>query len=117
MQRRDYFMMEGDRSHFDFGQCSYKKGFAQVDTSGDAPYFGLWANPNTLEIVQYCEGDVTELKAETETEFTEALQEMNKFYTDFRIDASLQPAMEKRFISLGLEVLLSKGSWTIIKTS
>ena len=29
----------GDRYLYDFGLCSYKKGWAQVDTAQDASYF------------------------------------------------------------------------------
>ena len=115
MKRTDYFMLDGDRYHFDYGKCSYDNGFAQMDTSQDAPYFGMWTNPNTREIVSYCEGDVTELTAETNDEYVKAIRESAKFYSDFRIDASMHPEMAKRFSVLGLDDLLSKGSWTIIK--
>ena len=35
----------GDRYVYDFGLCTYEKGWAQVDTAQDASYFGTWANP------------------------------------------------------------------------
>ena len=28
---------------YEFGLCSYEKGWAQVDTAQDASYFGTWA--------------------------------------------------------------------------
>jgi len=58
------------RYEFDGGRCSLGKGFAQIDTSSDAWYFGRWANPETLEIISYCEGDITVCTAETPEEFT-----------------------------------------------
>ena len=33
-----------DRYTFDYDICSYKKGFAQIDTTEDASYFGNWVN-------------------------------------------------------------------------
>ena len=49
----------GDRYVYDFGLCSYKKGWAQFDTAQDARYFGTWANPTRLIIFSYCKGDTT----------------------------------------------------------
>jgi len=31
-----------DRYKFDFGLCSYSKGWIQFDTDQDAWYFGVW---------------------------------------------------------------------------
>jgi hypothetical protein len=53
------FEMYADRYKYDMGMCCASEGFAQVDTTQDASYFGTWANPFTLQIVSYCEGDVT----------------------------------------------------------
>ena len=35
----------GDRFFYDFGLCSYDKGWTQVDTAQDASYFSTRANP------------------------------------------------------------------------
>ena len=40
----------GDRYTYDFGLCTYEKGWAQVDTAKDASYFGTWASPTRLMI-------------------------------------------------------------------
>ena len=37
--------IEADRYLFDFYHCSTKKGYAQLDTSQDASYYGTWTNP------------------------------------------------------------------------
>ena len=62
-----------DRYVYDWGICSIANGFAQVDTSQDASYYGTWANPDKLAIVNYCEGDVTCQIAETPAEFVAAI--------------------------------------------
>ena len=51
-----YFIMDGGRYPFD--QVSRRLGFYQYDTPQDAWYFGLWVNPEKLQIVCYAEGDV-----------------------------------------------------------
>ena len=76
MTTKESFDMNGERYKYDFGACSPKKGFAQVDTSQDAWYYGNWANPTTLELVSYAEGDVTIKTAETEAEFVEEMRKM-----------------------------------------
>ena len=48
MKRETDFMENIERYHFDFGECSACNGYAQVDTSQDAPYFGIWTNPMNL---------------------------------------------------------------------
>lgn len=64
----------GDRYQFDFGLCTIAKGWAQVDTSQDASYFGTWANPTKLWVVNFCEGDVTISRAESADEFVAELR-------------------------------------------
>ena len=65
-----------DRYWFDFGMCSYKNGYAQIDTKQDASYFGNWCSPTARKIVSYCEGDVTVQTADTDAEFVAAIREM-----------------------------------------
>ena len=72
----------GDRYAFDFKRCPYEKGWCQVDTTRDAWYFGQWANPESLKIVEYCEGDVTVQECESPEEFTEAMEELHKFESE-----------------------------------
>lgn len=59
-----------------------KKGYAQVDTGQDAEYFGTWANPTTLVIFNYCEGDCTTTECETAQEFIEELERIKQWNID-----------------------------------
>lgn len=101
-----------DRYFFDFGICSLTNGYAQVDTSQDAHYFGTWANPETLTVVAYLEGDVITTKCDTEQEFIDQLRSMKRWneeygYRFYGIDPGLsQPVLKERFIKLGLGDLL-----------
>lgn len=67
------FDVMGDRYVYDFQKCRLSDGWAQLDTRQDASYYGTWANPLTLELQSYCEGDTSRTKCETEAEFVAEL--------------------------------------------
>jgi len=102
------FVCCGDRYAFDFGHCNYKKGFAQIDTRNDASYFGMWANPATLRIVSFVEGDITVQDAETPEEFTRELFKIRAFYgEDFRgVDGMCDETIIEQFRAIGAGELL-----------
>ena len=85
-----------DRYLYDFGLCSYVKGWAQVDTAQDASYFGTWANPTRLLIFNYCEGDTTLKEVASPEEFSAELREINTWnrahgHGPARIDPGFAP--------------------------
>jgi len=105
------FEMNGDRYKYDFGPCTTGKGWAQVDTGQDASYFGTWANPFTLKIFNYCEGDTTVQEAETKTEFKEELNKIKTWNEEnghrfLGIDPGFNAELKNEFINMGLEKLL-----------
>ena len=100
-----------DRYTYDFGLCSYEKGWAQVDTAQDASYFGTWANPTRLMIFSYCEGDTTLKEAASSDEFVAELHAIDTWnrangYGPARIDSGFDPAMKAEFVAIGLSALL-----------
>lgn len=101
-----------DRYAFD--RCfNVGRGYAQVDTSQDAAYFGTWANPSERKIVTYAEGDITYQTAETDEEFAEAIRSLWEWNRErgflFGIDAGRSEALANRFKALGLGELLQWG--------
>jgi len=111
MKTETDFLMMADRYLFDFKRCTPDKGFAQVDTGQDAWYFGTWANPTTLTVVCYCEGDVTVKTAETPEEFAAELRSIKEWNErqghGFKgIDPLCRDEIEKAFRALGLGDLL-----------
>lgn len=100
----------GSRYQFDFGQCHYKRGWAQCDTSQDASYFGIWTNPFRHMIVTYAEGDVTIQTAASEAEYRDAVRAMVDWYRDrgqWRgIDGMCHGQIISRMAALGLADLL-----------
>ena len=106
METKRTFIMDGNRYRYDFGECSHKLGWAQVDTGQDAWYFGTWANPATLTIVTYCEGDETVLTAATGEEFAAELRRFKAWNDEqehtFAIDTMCDPEIEAGFRRLGL---------------
>lgn len=68
-----------DRYVYDFGACSISKGWAQIDTSQDASYFGQWINPEKRQIVCYCEGDVILTKCDTDEDLRAEIVKMKQW--------------------------------------
>ena len=96
-----------DRYRFDYDICSYKKGFAQIDTNEDASYFGNWVNFKNLELVTYCEGDLTVVKCENIEEFKNQLLKVVSWYKKNKsfigIDLMCSDEIKKDFNNLNLD--------------
>jgi hypothetical protein len=100
-----------NRYSFDFDLCTTKKGFAQVDTSQDAWYFGTWTNPFELKTVCYCEGDITISQSENADEYAQDLRDIKSWNEsqghEFRgIDPGFNEALENKLRDLGLNDLM-----------
>jgi hypothetical protein len=97
-----------DRYAFDFRHCSSANGWAQLDTSQDASYFGNWLNPVTRQLVSYCEGDVTVTTCATDGAFVAEVHRVCAFYADRDekrpgIDPGFNSALKESFAKrLGL---------------
>ena len=78
--KKETFFESIDRYAFDFDMCKPSKGYAQLDTSEDASYFGNWVNFRDYKIVSYCEGDITIETCENKEEFKELLKKTVDFY-------------------------------------
>ena len=78
--------------------------WAQVDTDQDAWYYGNWANPTTLSIVTYAEGDLVVIRCETAEEFCIELNRMAAWHATqgsfLRIDPKEEH--ESLWLELGL---------------
>ena len=83
--------------------------WAQVDTDQDAWYFGNWANPATLSIVSYAEGDLVVLRCDTAEEFCSELNRMAAWHATqgsfLRIDP--KEKHESLWLELGLGHLMA----------
>lgn len=105
------FIGDADRYLFDFRYCTVKKGYAQLDTSQDAPWYGTWVSPERLQIVSYAEGDVTVTKCDSPQEFHDEIRKMkecNEIHGwEFRgIDPGMSESLKAWFVACGLEDLL-----------
>jgi hypothetical protein len=72
MQISHSFQPQAERYKFD-DECTYAKGWFQVDTYQDAAYFGIWTHPRKRRIVTYAEGDVTHETYDTDAEYSKAM--------------------------------------------
>ncbi len=96
---------------YDMNHCSIAEGWAQVDTSQDAGYFGTWINPARRETVCYCEGDVTRCHFDTDAELVEEVARIKTWSQDnghsfFGIDPGFDDALKSQLITAGLESYL-----------
>lgn len=112
MSQTKSFLEDGDRYHFDFGECSIANGFAQMDTEQDAWYYGNWANPFTLQLVAYVEGDIYRTTCSDVAGFVYEVKEFARWseqdagYKFLGIDAGFRDDLKKRFEEIGLGELL-----------
>lgn len=99
-----------DRYVYDFGACSSSNGFAQIDTSQDASYFGTWANPEKLVIFNYCEGDCYLTECETVDEFCKEILSLKSWNEEsgygFAVDPGLKEENIQKWHKIGLGSLL-----------
>ncbi len=103
--------IEADRYLFDFYYCSTGNGYAQIDTSQDASYYGIWTNPFRRTIFSYCEGDTCLKTAENDEEYVKELLSIKDWnlengYAFKGIDPGFNIRLREKFISLGLLELL-----------
>ena len=100
-----------DRYKYDFGPCSIKNGFAQIDTQQDASYYGQWASPDKLMIVAYIEGDVIIQTTDNQEEFVSEIRKIKSWHDNqgcwfLGIDPGLGDTLANKFKSIGLGDLL-----------
>lgn len=107
-----------ERYLFDFDLCTAKKGWAQVDTTNDAPYFGNWANPKLKKTVSYAEGDVVILTCDTEEEFIAEMKRTHSFFKSdgewLGVDVGLDKDARTPWDNMGLGYLLYPTPCTVI---
>lgn len=100
----------GDRYRYDFKLCKPSKGWAQLDTSQDASYYGNWINPLTRELVSYCEGDVTHTQCDDDADFVATVRECIAWHKERKyfigIDGMCSPTIVDAFTRMGLAEFL-----------
>jgi hypothetical protein len=105
--KKEQFFKPGNRYEYDFSRCTPKDGWAQLDTSQDAEYFGNWVNPLQFELMSYCEGDVTHTRCDNEEDFKTTLAEAIKWHRDAGYFKGIDPmgadAITAAFVRLGFK--------------
>lgn len=99
------FIADGDRYRFDIA-LHPADGWAQIDSTQDAWYFGRWGNPRKRRLITYAEGDVITVDVDTDDEFCEELHRWAAADTWVGIDPGLDYELRDRFVALGLADLL-----------
>ncbi len=81
-ERRDgstlysWTMLVTNRYIFDEGLSNDWK---TLNTQQDAPYYGVWINPVTMEIVSFCEGDITLIACHSREAYEEEVYKTVEF--------------------------------------
>jgi hypothetical protein len=99
-----------DRYKFDFRICTPAKGWAQLDTRQDAPYYGNWINPTTRELFSYCEGDLIHTQCDDDDDFVKSVRECVAWHQErdyfIGIDGMCNESIIDAFARLGLAEFL-----------
>lgn len=100
-----------DRYLYDFRLCTIAKGWAQIDTSQDASYFGQWINPAKRQILCYCEGDIILSKCDTDTDIQDELRKMKAWNEEqghrfMGIDPGFSEPLKAALVAAGLQEYL-----------
>ena len=88
-----------------------KSGYCTIDTTEDAPYFGVWLNIEELKIVSYCEGDLIVNIGDNKEEFKNyLLEKIIKWYQDRKEFLGIDPGFDEKkrdsLINFGLSNLI-----------
>ena len=70
-----------ERYYYD-ERLAQSDGWKQFDTWQDAPYFGVWVNSATRQIMTFAEGDETLVTAPDESAFDAELSDCVEFYSN-----------------------------------
>ena len=73
--------MRADRYKIDFAESFSVEEWEQYDTSQDAPYFGVWVNKVTMQILTYCEGDWELTDCPDAKHFNREIEVLNAAYS------------------------------------
>lgn len=97
-----------DRYKYDFGLCSIKNGWAQIDTRQDASYFGQWVNPAKRQVFCYCEGDISLVRLDTDAELVAELALIRDFHNEdhggfLGIDSGFSEPLKQACVNAGLD--------------
>ena len=72
-----YFCGDSESSRYPMDEVYFRLGFYQYDTDQDAIYYGCWVCPESLQIVEYAEGDIQVVTCNSAELYKEYLGKMN----------------------------------------
>ena len=104
-----------NRYLFDVTLCTAEEGWAQLDTTQDAPGYGNWANPFNRQVMIFQAGNETLHQAATDAEFVQAVRSVKTSqeacgHAFKGIDTMRSTRLRARFEALGLTDLLCQAA-------
>lgn len=111
--------LPSDRYLYDFKLCTTDKGWAQIDTSQDASYFGQWINPTKRKIFAYIEGDLILTQLDTDAELKEEVEEMKRWNEEqghcfLGIDPGFSTDLKAALTTIGLGEYLHVAGFDVL---
>ena len=100
------FDPDGNRRPWD--ESLVPVGFAQIDTSEDASYYGHWACPKRRKLVSFVEGDITITECTTDNEFISEVRKTCDWHIKYDQFKGIDPPASTKnlWVALGLTELL-----------
>ena len=100
-ENKHSFIHDGSRYPLD-----WIAGYAQLDTTQDASYYGHWANPEKLKLISYVEGDLNIITCRDRYEFCAQVRRVARIPGWKGLDPGFNESLRSRFVELGLGDLL-----------
>lgn len=88
MKKTHSFHPNAERYEWDYALCP--QGWAQLDTPGDAWYYGHWVNLATFQITILCEGDLYETTCDNLEEFVTEVRDICE-----RFEGKIDPGLNE----------------------
>ena len=109
MKTKRSFEPNLNRYYFD-GKYSCSKGWAQMDTHQDAPYYGHWFNPFERRFISFMESDVCVIVFDDDDEMKKYMDDEKEYHRNnkskCRLDPGFNEELRQKIKDLGMEEFL-----------
>ena len=87
-------------------------GFVEVETAKGIAQLGLWSFPEQRRIVSYCDGKATSMRCDTDEEFADTLEKIERWCNQdtgpLRPDTGVEAGEAGMFRALGLDKMFEQ---------
>ncbi|NJL27822.1 MAG: hypothetical protein HC897_07950 [Thermoanaerobaculia bacterium] len=80
--------------------------WAQLDTTSDAWYFGIWANKGKRQVLKYIEGDIYFVEADSDESYDAEIEALCRFHEPAPAAIAIDETSETRFFQNRAELFI-----------